>query len=404
MKASWLPPPLALSSVPLIKARHWSRLWYLLPALLSTVFGAKAESGDEVSSRAACSAEQEINFRGGTLRVENDMFANTDQNYTSGVAITAVSHDIAGQLQTECLPLPVRLHAQLIKFMNPQFWAGADDPAHSQNVVVRFGQSMYTPEDYSRSDVITDDRPYAGLLYVGLAWNRRRPIASDSEILDTREITLGVIGPWSFAEQSQNEVHDAVGSKRFHGWDNQLNSEAALQLAFDRKYKAFRGTGVIIPGFATDAIKTVGLRLGNIESSATLGIEGRLGWNLPNDFGSYPIRPGAENRAPSPVTHYGGSIASLAAERRPRAGVHLFGTLEGKIVAYDFSLDGNLLGDSHTVTRRPWVGQAGGGISIHGIMGSRGYRLALMRVYRTREFEEQRTNHAYGSIALSVEF
>lgn len=109
-----------------------------------------------------------------------------------------------------------------------------------------------------------------------------------------------------------------------------------------------------------------------------------LALNLPNDFGSYPIRPGAENRAPSPAARNGGSITSLAAGRRPRAGVHLFGTLEGKLVAYDFSLDGNLLGDSHSVTRRPWVGQAGGGISIHGIMGSHGYRLALMRMYRTR--------------------
>lgn len=363
------------------------------------------ESGEAPAGTAACSAEQEIHFRGGTLRIENDLFANTDQNYTSGVAITAVSHDITGRLQPECLPLPVRLHAQLIRFVNPAFWSDADDPAHTQNVVAKFGQTMYTPEDFSRSDLIEDDRPYAGLLYVGLSWNRRKHApGSEQELLDTREITLGVIGPWSLAEQSQNEVHDAIGSKRFHGWDNQLRSEAAFQLALDRKFKAYRGAGAVVPGFSGDTIRSVGLRLGNIETSATLGIEGRIGWNLPNDFGSYPIRPGAENRPPSAASLNGNALESLPVQSRPRPGLHLFTTLEAKYVAYDFSLDGNLLGDSHSVSRRPWVGQAGVGISLHGPLAGHGYRLAVMRVYRTPEFEQQRTRHAYGSIALSVEF
>lgn len=147
--------PLAQFSEPLIKACYRPRLRHLIPVLLLTTLcvpQAKAQSPDEVGTTDACSAEQAIHFRGGTLRVENDMFSDTDQNYTSGVAIAAVSHDIAGQLQTKCLPLPVRLHAQLIKFMNPRFWADADDLAQSQNVVVKVGQYMYTPGDYSRSD------------------------------------------------------------------------------------------------------------------------------------------------------------------------------------------------------------------------------------------------------------
>jgi len=59
---------------------------------------------------------------------------------------------------------------------------------------------MYTPENKTRTDVIPDDRPYAGLLYLGLAWNRRiHPQAASYEMLDVRELTLGVIGPWSLA-------------------------------------------------------------------------------------------------------------------------------------------------------------------------------------------------------------
>ncbi|HRP96485.1 MAG TPA: DUF2219 family protein [Rhodocyclaceae bacterium] len=73
-------------------------------------------------------------------------------------------------------------------------------------------------------------------------------------------------------------------------------------------------------------------------------------------------------------------------------------------VAYDFSLDGNLFRSSHRVSRRPWVAQAATGVSVQGILAGHGVKLAVMRIYRTREFEGQSSNHAYGSIALSVEF
>lgn len=368
------------------------------PALAQAVNEGAAGAGD-------CAAEETLRFRGGTARLENDLFTGTDQNYTNGVAFTLISHDIPGRLRPECLPAPIRLHAQLIQFMNPGFWADTNNSAATQNVVVRFGQSMYTPEDYTRTDLIPDDRPYAGLLYMGLAWNRRKhEPESNREMLDTREITLGVIGPWSLAEQTQNLVHDVRDIDRFQGWQHQLKNEPAFQLALDRKFREFRGTGAIIPGFSADSIRSLGLRLGNIETSATLGIEGRIGWNLPNDFGSYPLRPGAENRPPSAASIHGKSSDSVPAASRPRPGVHLFGILEAKAVAYDFSLDGNLFRSSHSVSRRPWVAQAAVGVSAQGILAGHGVRLAVMRVYRTREFDEQSTNQAYGSVALSIEF
>lgn len=165
-----------------------------------------------------CSAHDTLNFRGLTARLENDLFADTDQNYTNGVAFIAVSHDMVGKLKPECLPASVRLHAQLIKYLNPGFWAGADNPAHAKNVVVKFGQAMFTPKDFARTDLITDDRPYAGLLYVGMPWNHRKHEAqSEIEILDTREMTLGVIGPLALAKQTQNIIHNIKAVDKFEG-------------------------------------------------------------------------------------------------------------------------------------------------------------------------------------------
>ncbi len=357
----------------------------------------------QADDKHGCAPEETLHWRGGTARLENDLFTGTDQNYTNGVALTLVSRDIPGRLRPECLPAPVRLYAQFIKFMNPGFWADADNPANTQNVVARFGQSMYTPEDKTRKDLITDDRPYAGLLYMGLAWNRRiHPQGARYEMLDTRELTLGVIGPWSLAEQSQNLVHDLRGIDRFRGWDNQLHNEPAFQVAMERKFKPYVGAGAVRQGWGSDMIGSYALRLGNIETAASAGIELRAGWNLPNDFGSYPIRPGTENRPPSAAA--GLRTVQPQSSAAPRPGTHVFVNVEVKRVAWDFSLDGNLFGSSHHVTRRPWVGQIATGISSQWLVHARGIRLALMRVWRTREFDGQRGDHAFGSVALSMEF
>ena len=370
------------------------------PALVPVV-GRAAEPARGVG-QDPCVPEQTLRWRGGTVRLENDLFAGTDGNYTNGVAMTLVSHDMDDRLRPDCLPQPLGLYTRFLGWVDPGFERGTGAEPASQNVVVRFGQAMYTPEDKTRTDLIRDDRPYAGLLYLGLAWNRRsRPQDAGYEMLDSRELTLGVIGPWSLAEHSQDLVHKVRGIERFRGWDNQLRNEPAFQLALERKFKPY-ADGAIQPGWGSDVIGSYALRVGNIETAASTGLELRMGWNIPNDFGSYPIRPGGENRPPSAATRLRTTQPQSAGA--PRPGAHLFVNLDAKAVAWDFSLDGNVFRTSHRVSRRPWVAQAAIGISSQWLVAGHGIRLALMRVWRTREFDEQAGHHAFGSIALSLEF
>jgi hypothetical protein len=349
----------------------------------------------------SCAPEQTVRWRGGTVRLENDLFAGTDRNYTNGVAIAMVSHDIEGGLRSDCLARPLDLYTRFLGWVDPGFWRDAGADSASQNLVARGGQAMYTPANKTRTDLIRDDRPYAGLLYLGVAWNRRvHPRDVTHEMLDVRELTLGVIGPWSLAEQSQDLVHHLRGLERFRGWDHQLHNEPAVGLAIERKFKRF-ADGAVQPGWGSDVISGYALRMGNIETAASAGVELRAGWNLPNDFGSYPIRPGAENRPPSAAVGLRSTQPQSA--RAPRPGAHAFANLEMKAVAWDFSLDGNLLHTSHHVSRRPWVAQAAVGVSHQWLLAGHGVRLALMRVWRTREFDEQAGHHAFGSVAFSVE-
>ncbi len=116
-----------------------------------------------------------------------------------------------------------------------------------------------------------------------------------------------------------------IGAERFQGWGNQLRNEPAVQMALDRKFKNYQGVGAVLPGFSAHYIRLLGLQLGNMETSGTVGIEGRIGWNIPNDFGTYPIRPGAENRPPSASSIHGGDGKGSPRSGRPRrqAGRHV---------------------------------------------------------------------------------
>lgn len=344
-----------------------------------------------------CDNSEKFRLRGVSLRLENDAFAKTDRNYSHGMSITLESHDIKNYTQTACLPFLLRTHSRLITFLTPGFWAPGESGLQPNTVAVNFGQAMYTPGNPFRQDLIVNDRPYAGLIYVGIALNQRHTLQnSEFEVFDSREITLGAIGPLSFARETQNFVHDIFSDNRFLGWDNQLSNEPAFGLSIEKKFKKFKGTEAITPGFTYDIINAIGLQLGNIETSANYQIEGRVGWNLPNNFGSFAIRSGEESRPPELEDNDNAG---------PNAtGIHFFTILGIKLVGYDFSLDGNLFHQSHRVTRRPWVSFGAVGIGLPTLLKKRRYNVSLMHVYRSGEFEEQDSTHSYRSVGLSVEF
>jgi hypothetical protein len=234
------------------------------------------------------------------------------------------------------------------------------------------------------------------LLYAGSAIHKRYQINDGIEALESKEITIGVIGPLSFSKEFQEFAHSFFGDKQFKGWDNQLQNEPAFQLSLDKKYKDYQGTGRVLPGFAADWIRSFGVRAGNIETSANISLEGRIGFDIPNDFGSFTIRPGTDSRPPD--------VSSNRADYPPaKFGYHLFTILDVKYVAYNFSVDGNLFHHSHHVTRQPWVTLGAIGIDLPTIINHYGYNLAIMQVYQTSDFKEQNAHHAYQMLALTVD-
>jgi len=122
--------------------------------------------------------------------LENDTFADTDREYTSGVRLTLISPDLTGYRENPRLPEWSYPVIEKLPFVN--------EPGFQHAVSFSIGQNIYTPEDLERSDLIQDDRPYAGITYLAIGFHSK-----NNHRMDSLELDLGIVGPHSYAEQCQ---------------------------------------------------------------------------------------------------------------------------------------------------------------------------------------------------------
>jgi len=304
---------------------------------------------------------------------ENDLFADTDRNYTNGVKLSWVSPDLTEYAKSDKLPkwsLPL---VARLPFIN--------EPGLKRNIAFSLGQNMYTPRDIARSDLITDDRPYGGWTYFGCAFHSK-----NDRRLDSWEVQLGMVGPDSRTDETQKLVHRLREIQRPNGWDNQINNEPGLAAVYEQKRRLFYMT-LKQSLFAMDAISHFGGALGNVSIYGNIGAETRLGWNIPMDFGDSLIRPAGDTNAPF-------------ASGNERFGIYGFLSMDSRVVMRDIFLDGNTNSQSHSVDRKPLVADISAGVSLI----IRGLKISYAQALRTREFRGQDRHHSFGSITVSYTF
>ena len=315
-----------------------------------------------------------------TLYIENDSIGigNTDRYYTHGTKLSWISQDLSKYRDLVTVPWMHRLIERL---------PDLNDPENQRTVSISLGQNIYTPEDHQRTDVIKDDRPYAGITYLGLGLHSR-----NQQHMDTFELGLGLVGRHSYAEDCQTWLHKFNHSDYPRGWDNQLNDEPILNLFLERKWKTLQIRTT--EGLGFDFLPHLDLALGNAYTGAERGGELRFGWNIPNDFGTHLIRPGSESSSPLDDTD------PRFFRRFHRIGMHCFLAADGKAVVRNILFDGNTFRDSHSVDKEPFVAEIIGGIGliIHRV------KITYSLVYRTKEFKTQRDAERFGSIAVSFTF
>jgi hypothetical protein len=301
----------------------------------------------------------------GTLSIlfENDIFYNTDRDYTNGVQFAwTTPPDQSWDWATES--------ARWLPFFGQE---GEVRTSYS------FGQNIYTPTNLTLSNPDPTDRPYAGFLYAGLGVLNETP-----DQLDQAEIDLGVVGPDSLAEETQKLVHQIIDDTIPQGWHYQLHNEPALVLMDEKTWRTIE-SGTLL-GFSFDIDPHVGAAVGNVYDYVNAGAMARFGFDLPDDYGPVridPSLPGSNFFEPS------GAF-----------GWYVFAGVDGRAIARNIFLDGNTWEPSRHVDKLPFVGDGQTGLALT----FRKFRLTYTHVFRTKEFRTQPHSDQFGAINLSVRF
>lgn len=341
----------------------------ILTVLFLVLFVANSSAAEDKGSPPLC---QTVN-----LYFENDLFGETDQHYTNGIRLSCVSQDLSSYLNDPVLPAWVRQANGHLRFFNSM----KDAPHLQRNLVISLGQVIYTPTDKLPRTLQRDDRPFAGWLYLGFAYHTR-----SERTLDTIELNVGMVGgSASLAEASQDTVHKIRGIEKFNGWDTQLKNELGLQFAYEHKQRfqlseQWPHQDLILHG---------GSSLGNVATYVNFGAEYRVGWRLPNDFGTASLRPGGDSSVPG--------MGDVRYCESWLCGLHGFVSFDSRLVMRDIFLDGNTFTSSHSVDRKPVVADVAVGLSFL----VRGWKVSYAKVFRTKEFDEQQDAHKYGSLSIS---
>lgn len=296
---------------------------------------------------------------------ENDVFSNSDSEYSDGSRLSALMY--RPDAQKEWLKIPFTEGLERAHFIS-----------------FSLTQQMFTPDDLNQTELIEDDRPYAGWLYVEVGLHQ-----SSATTLDSLALQVGVVGPASGMEQLQRFVHEKVGSEVAQGWDNQLNNEVGIQLNYQHKRR-------YVPdpfwGIESSFVPYVGGEFGNIAIKANTGALLRLGWNIAEDFGSSSIDEGGENGIP---------VRTKCLVRTPKPwSLNVSLSAGGTMVVRDIFLDGNTFSDSHSVDKKYLKGY--GSIGVSGRY--KNFNMDYIHTYHTKQFDNTKSIHSIGSIIISYLF
>lgn len=263
-------------------------------------------------------------------------------------------------------------------FLNYRF-AMQDAAQHSglkkKIVEISAGQMIFNPRSGYRPEPATQDRPFAGYLYVGTAMSW---FHTDEHMLKAA-VQLGTTGPNALAQDGQELLHKTFGFYEPAGWEYQIGNEAAVNASVQYVRLLQRAenakTDFSFEGYAN---------AGTTFSGAGAGILFRAG-NIEQLFNSasYDARIGNDGAA-------------------PKHELFFYAKPQLNFVAYDATVQGSMFSDNSPVTYgvKPFVFAQQFGVNY-----STG-RLSLdfNVIFKTKEIKSTASAHQFGSITANYRF
>ena len=287
------------------------------------------------------------------IEYENDLFFNTDNNYTDGVRFTlkrasdqpskfdadenprvpplrfrlsrteAERAKMREEDEYDCA-LPARDAAEyergILEMRAQTRNPDARDSTHpycykSTYSLVMLGHNMYTPSDIrlSPAQIPDRDRPYAAWAYIGFY----REIHSSDDRYWRYGLDIGCMGPCARGQQLQTWIHKNITDSPLpNGWDSQIHNEVGAVIRFEHAWRSWRfgpardrdnrpdtfGENLFGVPLAMDLRPAVNFGLGNIQTYAGVSVTARLGWFRPGyetmRLDSTPIQSLARDEEP----------------------------------------------------------------------------------------------------------
>ena len=306
--------------------------------------------------------EENWEFYRFNLYFENDLFSITDSQYSSGEKFNFIYR---------------------VDHPNSSFYDILFGDFTPEDVYMSFSLSnqIYTPEDLSKTELIEDDRPYAGWSYGEVALHK-----SSGRQLRSLYLQVGFVGPYSKTKEIQTLIHKLTDSEPPMGWDNQLGNELGINLRYIHKWR-FAPEPFL--GMESSFVPFVEGDLGNISIQASTGMTMRIGWNIPKDFGVSSLDTGGEVGIP---------VYKKYEELRNNTWSFSFNfNGAGSTVAHDIFLDGNNFKQSHSVEKYNFVGYLGYGFSLQ----YKSFMFEYIKNINTKKFVGEEKLHAVGTAVAS---
>lgn len=264
------------------------------------------------------------------LSIDNDLIASSDDDYTSGVQAGWVSGYLDSYREG---PLPNFLADRLDNI------AMLNGSQRQRFVSHSLSHRIFTPSDTETTELIEGDIPYSGLLFGTITAG-----AQDDKTMDAFSFHYGIAGPAAMGEQLQNGLHKMIGSEQVNGWDNQISNEIIVNFNYEhrRRLASFDFGG----GLRADILGQAGATVGNLISMATVGVGGRIGWGLQDDYAIPPQFFSEETIGSRPYS-----------KGSSKGGFWFFALINGSAIANAIFWDGNTFRDSPSVDYDPLIGR-----------------------------------------------
>ena len=316
------------------------------------------------------------------LQLDNDLFADSDRDYTNGVRIGLVQE----------IPLESKRGQRMNKRLrdnSKKFFGRLQNLRIDDEDEVRFArgfgvsQLMFTPEDPFALSAPEGERPYAG--WLGFEYSLH---VKQENFVNSLTVALGTTGDASLAQTSQNWVHRNISnSPIFQGWDSQVPSEITANIHFDHKQRFRNLSRYITDTIEVDGYYEGGAAFGNFRTDAYVGALARIGYRLPSSFSTPRVQLGS----------YGHELFNNTNDYGKKFSAFAFAGLRGTAVLHDITLDGPVFRDFDTgVDSKSRVGELIYGFSLR----YKRVDLIFSQTVRSDEFTGQTENQEFGSVML----